>query len=285
VSRPVSLQLPDDVRSGDIVTPRGTFAGLSCRPDTTSMPRGSVLLVPGFTGSKEDFAELLPLLASAGWAAASYDQRGQFQTPGGPHDDFSLSGFAADAVEVSAALFGRDERVHLVGHSFGGLVAGAAAIEYEDVWASLVLLCSGPGGLGGERAGELHAAAEMATRDGLEELYRASAERDARLGVQPPPAEIERFMHTRFVANSPQGLAAIARVLADTPDHTHALASLDLRTLVLRGESDDAWPHDVQDRLAAAVGTRVVVIDGAAHSPAVEQPEPTRDALVRFWLG
>jgi pimeloyl-ACP methyl ester carboxylesterase len=281
----MSLQLGDDVRSGGIATDRGTFAGLSCIPGTRSLPRGNVLLIPGFTGSKEDFAELLPLLAGSGWAAATYDQRGQFESPGRPDDDYTLSGFAADAVEVSAALFGRDEEVHLVGHSFGGLVAATAAIEHEHAWASLTLMCSGPGGLQGDAAGDLLRAAEMATDQGLEALYRASAARDAQLGVAPPPAEIEEFLHRRYVANSPDGLAAIARLLVDTPDLTASLAALDLDVYVLRGENDDAWPHEVQDRLARDLGTTVVVVPAAAHSPAVEQPESTRDALVRLWLG
>jgi len=209
----MSVQLGDDVRSGEIVTDRGTFAGLSCTPATRSLPRGNVLLIPGFTGSKDDFAELLPLLASAGWAAAAYDQRGQFESVGGPDDDYSLSGFAADAVQVSAAVFGRDERVHLVGHSFGGLVAATAAVEHEHAWASLTLMCSGPGGLQGDQARDLLRAAEMATGQGLEALYRASAARDTQLGVEPPPAEIEEFLHRRYIANSPDGLAAIASLL------------------------------------------------------------------------
>jgi pimeloyl-ACP methyl ester carboxylesterase len=285
VSRPMSLELDNDVRGGDIVTSRGTFAGLSCRPDTTSLPRGSVLLVPGFTGSKEDFAALLPLLAAAGWEAATYDQRGQYETPARPDDDFSLSGLAADAVEVAAALFGRDERVHLVGHSFGGLVASTAAIEHEPAWASLTLMCSGPGGLDGDQARDLLQAADIASRDGLEVLYSASRKRDEALGVAPPPPEIEEFLHRRYVANSPVGLAAFARLLVETPDLTSALARLQLAVSVLRGENDDAWAHDAQERLAHDLGTKVVVIDDAAHSPAVEQPERTRDALVRIWMG
>jgi pimeloyl-ACP methyl ester carboxylesterase len=281
----MSLELGNDVRRGDIVTDRGTFAGLSCRPETSSLPRGNVLLVPGFTGSKEDFAALLPLLADAGWAGATYDQRGQYETPAADDDDFSLSGLAADAVEVAAAVFGRDERVHLVGHSFGGLVAATAAIEHEPVWASLTMMCSGPVGFDGDQAKDLLEASETALRDGLEALYLKGAERDRTLGLETPPPEIEEFLHRRFVANSAVGLAAIARMLVETPDLTSSLAGLQLDVSVLRGEHDDAWAHELQDELAQAVGTRVVVIADAAHSPAVEQPEPTRDALARIWLG
>jgi pimeloyl-ACP methyl ester carboxylesterase len=281
----MSLELGSEVRRGEIVTDRGTFAGLSCRPETSSLPRGSVLLVPGFTGSKEDFAALLPLLAEAGWAGATYDQRGQYETPAADDDDFSLSGLAADAVEVAAAIFGRDERVHLVGHSFGGLVAATAAVEHEPVWASLTMMCSGPVGFGGDQARDLLDAAEAARRDGLEALYLRWAERDRTRGLEPPPPEIEEFLHRRFVANSAVGLAAIARMLVETPDLTSSLVGLELDVSVLRGEHDDAWAHDLQDELAQALGTQVVVIADAAHSPAVEQPEPTRDALARIWLG
>jgi len=62
-------------------------------------------------------------------------------------------------------------------------------------------------------------------------------------------------------------------------------AAYPLPVTVLRGEDDDAWPHDVQDALAAAVDTKVVIVPGAAHSPAVEQVEATRDALARIWMG
>nr|MBA3233062.1 alpha/beta hydrolase [Propionibacteriales bacterium] len=40
----------------------------------------------------------------------------------------------------------------------------------------------------------------------------------------------------------------------------------------------------VQDALAEAVGTSCVVIAEAGHSPAVEQPAATRDALARIWM-
>lgn len=285
MSRVLQVAPGDDVRRVDIHTDRGDFAGITCMPRNSSLARGSVLLVPGFTGSKEDFAALLPLLAQAGWAAATYDQRGQYETAAEPPDDFTLSGLATDAVAAAGALFGRYEKVHLVGHSFGGLVAATAAIEHPDVWATLTLMCSGPGGFEGDKRRELLAAADMVSRSGLQALYEATGERDRRLGVEPSPADVEEFLRSRFLANSPAGLAAFARLLAETPDLGGSLAALELPIAVLRGEHDDAWAHETQDELARVVGTRVVVIADAAHSPAVEQPEDTRDALARIWLG
>ena len=44
--------------------------------------RGTVLMVAGYTGSKEDFAPLLAPLAEAGYRVVALDQRGQYESPG-----------------------------------------------------------------------------------------------------------------------------------------------------------------------------------------------------------
>lgn len=285
MSTPRDLTLDPSVRRRTTSTPRGDFAALECLPSSSSLPRGAALLIPGFTGSKEDLAALLPMLADAGWIAATYDQRGQFETAGSTSDDYSMAGYAADALAVAGGLLGTAERVHLVGHSFGGLVAAAAVLAQPDRWASLTLLCSGSGALPLHAGGdEARSAAQAILRDGLEASYQAKVARDARRGKPTPPLEAEEFLHRRFLANSPESLAGMALLLAGAPDRTRELAELQLPIRVLRGADDDAWPHDAQDAFAAAVGTRVQVIEGAAHSPAVEQPESTRDALVRGWL-
>jgi pimeloyl-ACP methyl ester carboxylesterase len=279
-----------------VQTSRGTFATWTCGPEDLPAPvdsashdddrrvLGRVLLVPGFTGSKEDFAPLLPLLAERGWRTATYDQRGQYETPAAPDDDFSLGGFAADLLTVAAHTLGVDERIHLVGHSFGGLVARAAALAAPERWASLTLLCSGPAGVIGPEREELLAAADSILTDGLEVTYAAQRARDRSRGLPDPPPEVEAFLHKRFLANSPESLASISRTLSETTDRTRELADLAMPVAVVRGVDDDGWPHSVQDDMAAVLGTRVVVIPDAAHLPAVENPVGTRDALTQAWL-
>lgn len=194
MSTPQSVTVPDGVEATRVETPRGSFAAHVARIDA---PAGHVLLVPGWTGSKEDFTPLLPLLAQAGFDATAYDQRGQFETPGTPQDDYTLPALAADAAAVAGAV--ADRPVHVIGHSFGGLVAQTAAVEHPTRWRSLSLLCTGPGALGDSPTRPLRRLAEAIGTVPLLDLHRLRE----RATAVPPPADVAAFLERRFVANSP----------------------------------------------------------------------------------
>lgn len=277
MSIPRTLSLPDGVEAVTIDTERGAFAGLEAKP--VGEIRGHILLIAGWTGSKEDFTPILPVLAAAGFHATSYDQRGQFETPGKAGDDYSLAGFAADALAVRAAS--GHERSHLLGHSFGGLIAQTAAIVGEGSWQSLSLLCTGPGALS-RTEGEAKPLTLLAGAIGQVPLADIHKYREQMAGVQRPP-EIAAFLATRFESNCPQSLKAMTQLLIDAPDRLDEVAALDLPKWVGRGKNDDAWPHDVQDKMAKRLGVEVVVIRASAHSPAVENPEELTEALLKFW--
>ena len=272
MSTPKTLVLPPGVEAVTIETSRGGFAAHTVRTDGAV---GHALLVPGWTGSKEDFTALLPLLAAAGFNATAYDQRGQYETPGTPDDDYTLDGFAADALAVSAAVTPTPS--HLLGHSFGGLVAQQAAVAGPSAWLSLSLLCTGPGALG-----------ETPGRPPLTPLVEALgvmtlAEIRAALPSDPTlPPDIAEFLDKRFTSNVPASLKAITQLLIDAPDIIDEVAATGLPFWVGRGADDDAWPHDVQAAMARRLDTEVHVIEGAAHSPAVEDPQGLLDAWLPF---
>lgn len=264
MSIPQSLLIPAGVTVQTVSTGRGEFAAHTAVP--TGDLRGHVLLVPGWTGSKEDFTPILPLLSAAGFAVTAFDQRGQFETPGAPDDDYSLSALAADAVAVADATSGDDRRCQLLGHSFGGLVAQRAVIDHPDRWKSLSLLSTGPGALTSSPARPLERMVEAIGTVPLADLHEA---REA--GIERP-ADIAEFLARRFTTNSPASLRAITQHLIGAPDVIDDVHATGLPVWVGRGADDDAWPHDQQDRMASRLGTSVHVIDPAAHSPAVENP-------------
>ncbi len=264
MSTPQSLLIPAGVTVQTVHTDRGDFAAHTATP--TGELLGHVLLVPGWTGSKEDFTPILPLLSAAGLAVTAYDQRGQFETPGTPDDDYSLAGLAQDALAVAEAAAGTDLASHLLGHSFGGLVAQHAVIDHPDRWTSLSLLSSGPGALTSSPTRPLEQMAEAIGTVPLLDIHQA---REA--GVERP-ADIAEFMERRFTSNAEASLRAITQHLIDAPDVVDAVRATGLPAWVGRGVDDDAWPHAQQDDMAARLGTRVHVIDPSAHSPAVENP-------------
>jgi pimeloyl-ACP methyl ester carboxylesterase len=293
VSTPISLELPDGVRSATLRTSRGSFAALEAVPVSGVCEREPALLVPGYTGSKEDFLAVLGQLADRGRQVVAIDMRGQFETPGpsGP-DGYSPPALAADIAAIIEATGAR----HLVGHSYGGLVTREALLRTrsQDDVGSFTLMNSGPSALTGPRADELRvmltalgvADGRLPDRDALRAgifgLWRDHLEPQAVADGVPGP--IVAFLARRMLGNDPYGLVHMAHHLLTAPDRTSELARLDrIGMLVIYGEDDNSWSPAAQEAMARRLGARRICIPGAAHSPAVEAPATTAIALTQFW--
>jgi pimeloyl-ACP methyl ester carboxylesterase len=286
VSTPLFLEPPAGVSARTIRTPRGAFEAFEAGADADP----TAVLIPGFTGSKEDFLAVLGPLAAAGFHLVAYDQRGQYQTPGpAPAEGWTLEGFAADAVAVAQAA-GAGQPVHLLGHSFGGLVARAAVLAEPGQFSSLVLLSSGPAALAEGQAVLLRTFADAIDSFDMATVWELKRAFDLESGWTPPPQpSIDAFLKEKFLASDPACLAAMARILASEPDRTAEVAeatrAAGVRVLVAYGEDDDAWSPEIQATTASRMGAATVSFPEAAHSPAVESASDTAQALAEFWAG
>jgi pimeloyl-ACP methyl ester carboxylesterase len=244
--------------------------------------RGTALFVPGYTGSKEDFAPLFDPLTDAGYRVVAIDQPGQFESPGPDSPLRYTVDWLGDVVRAVAAALG-DGPVHLVGHSFGGLVGRASVLAAPTEFRSLTLLCSGPAAIAGARR-ERMVQLEPLLPLGMGAVYDA-VEQGARLDPmwQRASPELKAFLKKRFVASSAAGLRGMGDALGSEPDRTAELAATGVPLLVCHGEDDDAWLPPVQAEMASRLGARHEVIPRAAHSPAIENTAPTVAALVQFW--
>ena len=267
------------VRLEHLDVPGGPLAALRLDPEE---PRGApVLLVPGYTGSKEDFRTLLAPLAAAGHPVVAIDQRGQFQSPG-PDDlaAYDVEVLARDVLAVVELLGGGP--VHLLGHSFGGLVARAAVLQRPGAFGSLVLMSSGPAGLTGPRiaiVGLMKPLLEQGMPTLVEAMDALNAT-DARFLALD--ASVQGFLRDRMLASSAPGLLGMAVGLEHEPDRVEALRATGLQVLVLHGADDDAWRPELQGEMARRLGARHAVVAGAAHQPAVEATGATVEALLDF---
>jgi len=270
------LPLPEGVDAALVDLPGGPLAVLDARAQDA---RATVLLVPGFTGSKEDFRFLLLPLVEAGFRAVAVDQRGQHDSPG-PDDPeaYAVHSLAGDLLALVEAL--GDGPVHVVGHSFGGLVSRAAVLKDPSAFRSLVLMDSGPSALGGPRAEVLPLMKQILDEHGLAAVWEAAQSLPT---AKPQPPDVLAFLQKRFMAGSPAALHGMGDALVSEPDRVEELAATDLPVMVLFGEDDDAWAPAVQTEMADRLGCPVVVVPGAVHSPAVENPDATVAALTGFF--
>jgi pimeloyl-ACP methyl ester carboxylesterase len=284
MSTPTSLELPEGARRATVTTTRGEFAVLDAMPAAGPCELGTALLVPGYTGSKEDFIAILGQLTAAGRRVVAVDQRGQYQTTGPDDPDaYDPRELGADIAAVVEAT----EAIHLLGHSFGGLVAREAVLGGLTP-ASLTLLSSGPAALAGQRAEELHfmlnhldGTPPAALRAKIAEIWDGVLKPEATAaGVTHP---VLAFLEERMLANNPTGLVTMATQLLKAEDKTAELAARGVPTFVLYGEDDNAWPTAQQRDMAGRLGAERTCIPGAAHNPNVEAPASTAHALTKFW--
>ena len=258
--------------------PSGALARVRLGPEDGAR----VLLLPGVTGSKEDFVLMFPLLADAGYRVESIDLAGQYESwqagpwnfdPPRPRYDYRL--FADDLI---AALEDGAGPVHVLGYSFAGLVAQQVLVERPELFASLTLLSTPPA------AGQVFR--------GVKRIGRFSAGASPRTGAalllwgirnnlnRVPPRRIA-FVRERFALTRRDSVNDIVGLMMTTPDVSRAVAALPIPKLVAVGEHD-LWPTAEHAEYARAIGAELRLYP-TGHSPCETTPHQlTRDMLAMF---
>ncbi|MEU1037494.1 alpha/beta hydrolase [Streptomyces sp. NPDC005907] len=307
MSRPPTFVPPPGVRAYRLATTRGEFAVLDATPHAPqepqtphapqAPPKGTALLIPGFTGSKEDFIALHEPLAAAGYRTVAVDGRGQYETPGPPDDEspYAQAELAQDVLAQAAAL---GTPVHLVGHSLGGQIARAAVLLDLTPFSSLTLMSSGPARISAPQQQRVKLLRDALAVMGMADVWEAiqAMEAPAQTGPGDPGdsngpgsgnldagLDDRADLRRRWLANSPAQLIATGRQLCTEPDRVAELAAVPLPMHVLSGACDDAWPVPLLDDMAVRLQARRSVVQGAEHSPNTDRPQETARALARFW--
>ncbi|MFD9115516.1 alpha/beta fold hydrolase [Streptomyces bottropensis] len=286
MSRPPTFAPPAGARAHLLRTARGEFAVI----EAGAPVKGTVLLVPGFTGSKEDFIALHEPLAAAGYRSVAVDGRGQYESPGAEDDEapYAQEELAKDLLAQAQAV-GDGTPLHLVGHSLGGQISRAALLLDASPFGSLTLMASGPAQISvgqQERVKLLRDA--LAVMD-MEQVWdalqamEAPEPEEAETGALDEGLDDSADLRRRWLATSPAQLIATGRQLCAEPDRVAELAALDLPKHVLSGERDDTWPIPVLDDMAVRLNAHRTVVHDAEHSPNTDQPQATADALIGFW--
>lgn len=277
---------PPGARAYPLRTSRGAFAVVDAPVAAGVEQRGVALLLPGFTGSKEDFHRLHGPLAARGYRTVAVDGRGQNESDG-PADDeapYAQGELARDVLAQASAL---GTPVHLVGHSLGGQIARAAVLLDHSPFVSLTLVSSGPAEISEsqkQRVKLLHDALAVMT---MAEVWQAILAMGAPEEIGGPargfagPAR----MRQRWINHKPAQLLVTGRRLCVEPNRVAELAAVPLPFHVLSGASDDTWPVPLLDAMAAQLRAHRTVVPDADHSPNQDQPLLTAAGLADFWDG
>lgn len=237
-----------------------------------------VLLLHGIGSSADAFREQMEGMADdyrmIAWDAPGYARSDD------PPDWLTMNSYADAAAEVLDTL--GVAKAHVVGCSWGGVIATRLALRHPGHVGSLALIGSTPG-----RAAEAAIADELRQRAAkiAEEGVAAYTRTRARQLLAPSASEDFVEEIERRMASSVRlpGYGYAAESLADT-DHRADLARIRVRTLVLVGEHDRVTSLKESRVLAEGIPeARLVVVPGAGHLANQEQPEVVNTELRRHW--
>ncbi|EFF78831.1 alpha/beta fold hydrolase [Schaalia odontolytica] len=279
-----------------VPSPAGELSGLLTGPSAPALVDGTpaisavsapggagenrALLVPGYTGSKEDYSTVLPFLGEAGWDVLAYSQRGQ----GGSAAHaglgaYGMSDFVGDLIAVAEAWAGTTGRVHLVGHSFGGIVARAAVVKRPDLFASVTLFCSGRAVY--DWMNTLPILDPLPTGPGARQQVLRTYFPD--MNFDEPGVGWAEFQRIRALDTASENLVGIARILSQLRPDTPALAATGVPVHVLYGDLDEIWPPSWYAEEAADLGARESIIRGGTHSPQLQFPQQWAEFASSYW--
>jgi pimeloyl-ACP methyl ester carboxylesterase len=237
---------------------------------TYVIERGSgipLVCLHGIGSSSGSFGPQLDEL-SRSHRVVAWDAPGYAQSPD-PHDPPGMIGYATAVVDLIGRLA---DRVHLLGASWGGVIAMQVALDHPELLRSLVLSGSTVGsGSHPEGAAAMRARAGQLGAEGAARFARTRAPR--LLSATATPELINRTEHLMAESLRLPGHDYAAQAMADT-DLTARLSEISTPTLVICGEHDAITGPPASRILADGIPDAVYVsVDGAGHVVNAERPD------------
>jgi 3-oxoadipate enol-lactonase len=214
----------------------------------------------------------------ADYNVVAFDLPGHGRSPG-EAKDWSFN-FAAEAV---AGLIEHvsDTPVHLVGISFGGMIAQTTALARPELIRTLTLIGTASTFSEPIREG-MRARAQAVRAGGMEAVLQSSLERWFTPETRARRPDIVDRISKTILADDPEVHAAIWDIISrfEVQDR---LSAIKVPTLVLVGERDPSTPPAAASAIAERIpGAKMIVIPDVSHIVTVEAPAAVNAAMQTF---
>lgn len=247
-------------------------------PTFTTLGSGpTVLMLHDADGDHLTFAPQVETLASAGYRAVAWDMPGYGRSA--PIEPYGFKGLAQRCLALAEAL--RCERVTLVGHGLGAMVALEAALRDPRRVQRLVLCAGGPPL--DEAARQAWVQPRLQALDAghsMAEIADLLVPQQSGSGALPEGVKLIRHamgqVHRAVYRHAVQALTAFDRDAA-TLSYMHA------PTLLVSGAQDRCTPPEALQALAQVLpDARHLSLPAVGHWPQLEDPEGFDGALLDF---
>lgn len=244
-----------------------------------------LVLISGLGYNKWQWHKIAPGLAEH-FQVVAFDNRGVGETdaPPGP---YSAQMLAADTAGLLEAL--NLPRAHIMGHSMGGFIAQAMALDYPDKVDKLILAATN---FGGPRHAPITEEAMTilndTSSDPVTRFKRGLAVSTAPGWAEAHPEIIEEWLTWRVenpIQPEPyQAQMAIGLGLLDEKaSFEKRLAGMRTKTLILFGAHDKVVPPANADLLAEQIpNSEVHILPNAGHFFPIEAPDEANEVIIEF---
>jgi 3-oxoadipate enol-lactonase len=213
----------------------------------------------------------------ADYNVVAFDLPGHGRSPGEARDwsfDYAAATVAGLIEHAS------DKSVHLVGISFGGMIAQATVLARPELVLTLTLIGTASTFPEPVRQG-MRARAQAVRTGGMEAVLQSSLERWFTPETRARRPDIIDRVSKTILADDPDVHAAIWDIVSHFEVHDR-LAEIK-SPLVLVGERDPSTPPSTASALAESIsGAKMVVVPNASHIVTVEAPVAVNTAIQTF---
>jgi 3-oxoadipate enol-lactonase len=189
----------------------------------------------------------------------------------------------ADDIAAMLDALGIDQPVCLCGLSMGGYVAFQFLRKYRDRVRSLVLCDTRSVADTPEAAAARRQMADKVVTEGVAGVAAAMLPKLLHPRTPEVRPQVAASVREMILSTDPHGIAAAQRGMAERPDVTSLLPTIDVPTLVLVGQEDAISPPDEMRKIAAAIpGAQFEIVPDAGHMSPMENPQHVNKLLGAF---